>query len=292
MVSEPLTLDDVQAHLLAYEARQIRHHTAARLQVGASAHVAGRGGPFGRRGRGTGRGRGRGRAPPSSGRGVPSTRPRVRCQICDKEGHSAIRCWYRMDDAYNEEPPSAAVAATSSYQLDPRWYNDTGAMDHITSDLDRLTMRENYNGGDTVQVSNGQGLQILHTGYSSLNTDSRPLALNNVLHVPQISKHLLSVHKLTRDNNVFFEFDPWYYLIKDRETRQLLLEGRCESGLYPIKPSDIASLFIKPLCRCGQISGMHVLVIRHRKSLGLFCVFIIYLIPKSPVYHRFVMPVS
>lgn len=29
---------------------------------------------------------------------------------------------------------------------------------------------------------------------------------------------------------------------KDRATRQLLLEGRCESGLYPIKPSDIASL--------------------------------------------------
>jgi hypothetical protein len=65
--SEALTLDDVQAHLLVYEARQIRHHTVARLQVGASAHIAGHGGPFGRRGRGTGHGRGRGRGPPSSG---------------------------------------------------------------------------------------------------------------------------------------------------------------------------------------------------------------------------------
>jgi hypothetical protein len=32
------------------------------------------------------------------------------------------------------------------------------------------------------------------------------LALNNVLHVPEISKHLLFVHKLARDNNIFFEF--------------------------------------------------------------------------------------
>lgn len=99
-----------------------------------------------------------------------------------------------------------------------------------------------YHGGDTVQVGNGAGLQILHLGSCSLNTDARPLALNNVLHVPDISKHLLSVYKLSRDNNVFFEFHPWYYFIKDRATRKLLLEGNCESGLYPLQPSDIESL--------------------------------------------------
>jgi histone deacetylase 1/2 len=147
-----------------------------------------------------------------------------------------------MDESYNEEQPSAAVTATNSYNLDPNWYNDTGATDHITSDLDRLTLREKYTGGDTVQVGNGASLRILHTGSCSLHTDTRPLALNNVLHVPNISKHLLSVHKLSRDNNVFFEFHPWSYFIKDRATRQLLLEGKCESGLYPIKPSNAASL--------------------------------------------------
>jgi hypothetical protein len=69
-----------------------------------------------------------------------------------------------------------------------------------------------------------------------------PLALNNVLHVPDMSKHLLSVHKLSCDINVFFEFHLWYYFIKDRATRKLLLEGKCESGLYPLKPSDVESL--------------------------------------------------
>jgi hypothetical protein len=43
-----------------------------------------------------------------------------------------------MDESYQEDPPSAAMATTSSYKIDPNWYVDTGATYHITSDLDRL----------------------------------------------------------------------------------------------------------------------------------------------------------
>jgi hypothetical protein len=55
-----------------------------------------------------------------------------------------------MDKSYTSEEPSAAVATTSSYQVDPNWYSETGATDHITSDLDRLAMRKQYHGGDKV----------------------------------------------------------------------------------------------------------------------------------------------
>jgi hypothetical protein len=65
-----------------------------------------------------------------------------------------------MDDSYHDDPPSAAMAATSSYKVDPNWYCDIGATDHITSDLDRLAVRERYHGGEQVQVGNGAGLQI------------------------------------------------------------------------------------------------------------------------------------
>jgi hypothetical protein len=82
----------------------------------------------------------------------------------------------------------------------------------------------------------------LHTESCLLKTDTRPLALNSVIHVPEISRHFLSVHKLSRDNNVFFEFHPWYFLIKDWKTQNLLLEGKCESGIYPFKPSDVEFL--------------------------------------------------
>jgi hypothetical protein len=219
---DALTLDDVYAHLMTFEARILKHQSDQQLNIGSSAHFAGRGGNF--RGRSRGRGRVRGRsypsrsdAPRSSGdRHGPSQRPF--CQICGKEGHTAIRCWHRMDESYHEDPSRSAMVATSSYKIDPNWYCDTGATDHITHDLDRLAVREHYTGGDKVHVGNGAGLRILHTGHASIRTASRSLALRNTLHVPAISKNLISVHKLARDNDVFFEYHPWHFSIKDRAT--------------------------------------------------------------------------
>lgn len=42
----------------------------------------------------------------------------------------------------------------SSSGGDPHWYMDTGATDHLTSELDRMTMHERYHGRDHVQVAN------------------------------------------------------------------------------------------------------------------------------------------
>ncbi|CAA0809936.1 Unknown protein [Striga hermonthica] len=249
--SDRVTIDDAYNYLLAFEARQLQYQAEAKINVGSTANYAGRGGPSRGRGRGTPSTRARGRggfALTNQGRGsrgppFSTDRPNrgPPCQICGRSGHTAIRCWYRMDESYQDDPPSAAVAATSSYKIDPNWYVDTGATDHIINDLDRLTFREQYHGNDTVQVGNGAGLNIWHTGSCSINTANRPLNLKNVLHVPNISKHLLSVHKLARDNNVVFEFHPYHFLIKDRATKQVLLDGRCEPGLYPINPSAVVS---------------------------------------------------
>ena len=115
----------------------------------------------------------------------------------------------------------------------------TRATDHITSDLDRLAIRENYNGNERVHVGNGAGLHISHVGHSTLNTTAKSLALRNILHVPHITKNLLSAHKLTKDNDVFIEIHPNYFVVKDRESKKRVLQGRCEAGLYPIHPSEI-----------------------------------------------------
>jgi hypothetical protein len=75
-----------------------------------------------------------------------------------------------------------------------------------------------------------------------LNTTTRPLALHNILHMPDISKNLLSAHKFSCDNDVFFECHLWHFFVKDQQSRKALLEGRCEPSLYPIKSSDASSL--------------------------------------------------
>jgi hypothetical protein len=219
---EVLSLDDVFAHLVAFEAQKLQHLVDLQLNHGASMNYMGHGGSSHGRGHGDHGhgGQSRGGAPSCSDSRGNNSRPE--CQICGKIGHTAIKCWYRMDESFQDENPSVALASTSSYKVDPNWYSDTGATDHITSDLDHLVMRDQYQGKDMVQVGNGVGLKIGHVGSYSINTDTHPLALNNALHVPKISKHLLSVHKLSCDNNVFFEFHLWYFLIKDQVTRNLL----------------------------------------------------------------------
>jgi hypothetical protein len=115
---------------------------------------------------------------------------------------------------------------------------DTGATDHITRDLERLTVRDKYHGGDQVHAANGSGMEITHTGDSILHSPSTNIHLKNILHVPKANKNLASVHRLTRDNGVFLEFHPSYFDIKEEETRRTLLRGKCEGGLYPLRSSS------------------------------------------------------
>jgi hypothetical protein len=61
-------------------------------------------------------------------------------------------------------------------------------------------------------------MKISHVGCSLFHTPDRNLVLDKILHVPQANKSLASVHCLASDNNVFFEFYPDYFLIKDRDT--------------------------------------------------------------------------
>jgi hypothetical protein len=216
---DPIMLGDVYAHLMAFEARQLQHQAELQLNAGALANYTGRGGRGDhgrdRSYRGRGRFAPRGGVPPkSSGSRGSSSRPP--CQICGKVGHTVIKCWHWMDESYCEEPSTTALAATTSYKVDPNWYLDTGAIDHITSDLDPLAIRERYHGGEKVHVGNGTGLRISHNGHSPINTAIHPLALRNILHVPNITKHLISVHKFSPDNYVFIEYHPWHFSIKDR----------------------------------------------------------------------------
>jgi len=96
-------------------------------------------------------------------------------------------------------------------------------------------VRDKYRGGDQVHAANGSGMEIDQIGRSVVRTPNKNLILDNVLYIPQASKNLVSVHKLARDNDAFFEFHPSYFLIKDQTTKKVLLRGRCEGGLYPLK---------------------------------------------------------
>jgi histone deacetylase 1/2 len=133
--------------------------------------------------------------------------------------------------------------STSSYPVDPYWYVDTAATDHFSNNLNKLTIKEQYHGKDTIQTANGAGMCITHIGQSIIPTSSKPLDHKNIHHVPSVTHNLLSAKRLTLDNNIFFEFHPWYFLIKDRDTSEVLLRGRSSRGLYNLSPSTVKQAF-------------------------------------------------
>jgi hypothetical protein len=90
-------------------------------------------------------------------------------------------------------------------------------------------------------------MHIKHVGHAIIRTPYHDLRLNHILHVPQSSKNLASVHKITSDNNVFFELHPDYFLIKDRESRKTLLQGWSKGGLYPLPCSTTSPTHDKHL---------------------------------------------
>jgi hypothetical protein len=87
--------------------------------------------------------------------------------------------------------------ATTGYNIDTEWYTDTGATDHVTSELDKLAIWEKYHGSDLVHTASDSGMPISHVGHTTIRTPNRDLVLKNILHVPSSFKNLLSVHKFT-----------------------------------------------------------------------------------------------
>jgi hypothetical protein len=127
------------------------------------------------------------------------------------------------------------------YNVDPIWYPDTSSTDHITSELDKLVVREKYTGQEHIHATNGGGMQITHVGNSTLVTPSRVLSLKNILCVTTSHKNLVSVHCFTRDNHVYIEYHPYFFLVKDPHTRKVLPCGKCRGGLYPFPSLEQSS---------------------------------------------------
>ncbi|RVX16244.1 putative mitochondrial protein [Vitis vinifera] len=104
-------------------------------------------------------------------------------------------------------PPTqlaAMVAHSNAEQEEETWFADSGANQHITANLEHLTLQQPYTGQENVAIGNGQGLSIAHTGTTIFHTPEAKLNLKRVLHCPQASANLLSINQFCLDNNCLF----------------------------------------------------------------------------------------
>jgi hypothetical protein len=165
-------------------------------------------------------------------------------QLCSKKGHTTDRCYKWFDVTYRPPPPRArppsprALFVHLGFAPHESWYLDSGASAHVSSDLNCLSTYSPYAGSEQFKVGDDKGLNILYTGLTILVTNSKSLVLNNVLHVPSISKSLLSISRLISNNNVIVEFNASSCLIKNQVTSQVLLQGIFHNGLFLLSSSS------------------------------------------------------
>ncbi|XP_019157359.1 PREDICTED: uncharacterized protein LOC109153919 [Ipomoea nil] len=122
----------------------------------------------------------------------------LRCQICRAHGHTAVYCYKR----YTERPAGhtnvAVFSENAANMTSDVWFPDTGATSHATPDEQMIGHSEAYTGGDIFKIGNG------------------------------------TVYRFTNDNDVYFEFHKNLFLVKDCNTREVLLKGFTSGGLYKL----------------------------------------------------------
>jgi hypothetical protein len=85
----------------------------------------------------------------------------------------------------------------------------------VTRELEKLAICEKYKGKEQIHNVDGAGIRISHIGHAVVNTPNYKFILKDVLHVLKAHKILVSIYRLTRDNSIFFEIHPGFFLIKD-----------------------------------------------------------------------------
>lgn len=162
------------------------------------------------------------------------------CQVCGKVSHTAIKCYFRFDHACQSDPPRTLTVnyTSSSPYPDQSWYPNTAATNHITSELSHFNVTATpYGDSDHIRTSDGTPLSIANIGDSTFSTQSHSFILRNLLHVPSITKNLISIQKFCLDNSVIFEFHSTFFVVKDAKMGTPLFHGSALNGLYPFTKS-------------------------------------------------------
>jgi hypothetical protein len=129
-----------------------------------------------------------------------------------------------------------AAQANSGYD-DQEWLADSGANAHITNNMENLYIQQPFEGNDMVEVGNGAALMINNAGSTFFSNPNSltPFQLKYVLHYPNASANLLSIQKFCQDNHCHFILTSSHFFVKDNLTKAILLAGKCENGLYPLR---------------------------------------------------------
>ena len=136
------------------------------------------------------------------------------------------------DDGFG--PQFAAGIACLNSHLDSLeildgWIYDSGASDHMTPENDEIVDPYLLKIKPQIKLPDGNTSVISHVGKVNLKNG---LSLKDVLVVPSFKFSLLSVSKLTEDDQCVVSFYPKFCVVQDLTTKKVKGLGKKRAGLY------------------------------------------------------------
>ena len=169
--------------------------------------------------------------------------------VISKEEYDLLQQYNKRKDTYvvsKEEydllqqyhassPKTYAAHPNIPSGLDSPWIIDSGASHHITGNQDTLTSLRNTP-HPPVRIANGSACPVRGIGSVS---NSKNLNLSSVLFVPEFPSSLLSVSKITKQNNCYVSFYPTHCVLRDLETNRVIGTGFESKDLYYMHMSPL-----------------------------------------------------
>ncbi|KAJ0495264.1 putative RNA-directed DNA polymerase [Helianthus annuus] len=123
----------------------------------------------------------------------------------------------------------ASCSSTVGYSMNG-WIVDSGASQHmVKTDKDLINVVDVSEFNITVGHPNGTSVKVLKIGDMNLTSE---IVLKDVFYVPGYSVNLLSVYRLSKDNNVSVVFNNNSCVLQDSSSKRILMSGRQDCGLY------------------------------------------------------------
>ncbi|XP_021738188.1 uncharacterized protein LOC110704677 [Chenopodium quinoa] len=133
-------------------------------------------------------------------------------------------------------------SAMSLQAPDQNWYMDTGATSHLINDTGINSSMSSFNPLNShIFVGDGSKIPVTSTTTSTLPNPFPPFLLRNTLYTPKIIKNLISIRQFTSDNNVYVEFDPFGFPVKDLRTGKIMTQCNSVRSLYPLSAANTSS---------------------------------------------------
>jgi len=150
------------------------------------------------------------------------------------------------DEDY-EDFAGNAFCSYVSIRIDA-WILNTSAIDHMSPELKTFINPKPSKQKPYINMADGSMVSITHTGQISL---ANGLKLQQVLCVPEFKFSLLSVSRLTQDEQCYVVFYPNFCLIHDYATNALRAIGKQQGGMYYLVNEDLSqhqvNIFGKPV---------------------------------------------